>query len=86
MKLSKAQQRVVDLMKEGWELAYDNRGFYAHCWLQKGGTGKGGPTEKVNFNTLYALKNRGIVKNLEREGFGLNKFVINRKVESTPTR
>jgi hypothetical protein len=28
MKLSKAQQEVVDKMREGWELKKDNAGYY----------------------------------------------------------
>ena len=63
MKLSKIQQEVIDLMRDGWELG-QSKGFHESTWLQQGGCGKGGPTKKISSATLTALYDRGlIVKN-----------------------
>ena len=61
MKLSKAQQEVVDLMREGWELGVSTD-FTGRCWLQKGGCGKGGETKDVRSTTVGALREAGVIK------------------------
>lgn len=57
MKLTKAQQRVIDLMRTGWELYSSDLGVL----LQEGGIGRGGETEKVSRTTLEALLDRGAI-------------------------
>ena len=60
MKLSKAQQRIVDYMKNGYELGHmsDINGRY---WLQKPGLGRGGDSIDVNRASIHALINKGII-------------------------
>lgn len=60
MKLSKTQQDVVDLMKNGWELG-STMTFEGGCWLQENGCGRGGNTERVSNSTVHALLNKGII-------------------------
>ena len=67
MKLSKAQQKVVDLMKEGWELG-KSQSMSGRAWLQKDGVGRGGPVEKVNTNTFWSLYKKEIIK-LKKQSF-----------------
>jgi hypothetical protein len=61
MKLSKVQQEVIDLMKDGWELG-TSTGFFIHTCLQKGGQGKGGDTKDISIATVNALKNKGLIE------------------------
>ena len=58
--LSKVQQHVVDLLGQGWELGVA-QGIDPRAWLQQGGLGRGGKTEDVRSNTLYALWKRGAI-------------------------
>ena len=67
MKLSKAQQAVVDLMREGWSLCKSTT-FDGTAWLQERGCGRGGKTRNVNLNTFSALLDRGIIKR-KQNGF-----------------
>lgn len=61
MKLSKAQQEVVDKMQEGWELAI-SEGFYATSWIQKNGIGKGCESQDVRLSTAKCLANKCVVE------------------------
>lgn len=54
-KLTPEQQEVIDLIKEGWELAVDVS-INGRCWLQKGGIGRGGETRVVKHPTVRALE------------------------------
>ena len=74
MKLSKAQQRVIDLMSEGWELGH-SRGYQTSAWMQKDGIGRGGDSEKVNANTFFALRGKGLIT-VAREGFPTNVYKL----------
>lgn len=60
MKLSERQQEVVNLLKEGWELAYCS-GYSDMVLFQKNGIGKGGESKNVNKNTLNSLYLKGII-------------------------
>ena len=62
MKLSKAQQAVVDLMREGWSLCSSTSISISGIWLQEYGCGCGGQTQKVNAHTFFALKKRGVIE------------------------
>jgi len=74
MKLSPAQQTVIDLMSDGWQLGRD-MGFQGTCWLQQGGVGRGGKTKPVSSATLMALYREGIIVPVDyhwpMEKFGL---------------
>lgn len=63
MKLSKAQQEVVDKMREGWELRLREPDF---PYLHHGGS------INVNRSTFKALKYRSII---ERCGTYINGYV-----------
>lgn len=65
-KLSPAQQRVLALMAEGWELGV-SCGLESFAWLQQGGIGKGGPSENVRLNTVHALLDRKLIRAKRRE-------------------
>ena len=60
MNLSKAQQEVIKLMSDGWEMG-QSMVFDGGYYLQKGGIGRGGKSKRLNANTACALKDRGIV-------------------------
>ena len=57
MKLSPNQQRILDLMANGWELGLETT-IYGQYSIQKGGIGKGGESFPVNGNTAQALFER----------------------------
>ena len=61
MKLSTTQQRILDLMSNGWELG-ENLGCNYYGRIQKGGLGKGGEVITVSFSTISALEKRGLIK------------------------
>jgi len=63
--LTTAQQRVVDLMRAGWELGASMSGIGGGPWLQKDGLGCGGECERVNGNTYSALLSKGVIKTQE---------------------
>ena len=60
MKLSVLQQKVIDLMNEGWELGL-TQGFCPRAWLQKNGLGKGGETLNISVATLYSLERNKLI-------------------------
>jgi len=66
VKLSTAQQEILDLMANGWELAeYTD---YDGGWrIQKGGIGKGGESRTVNCKTAFALWNKDLIKPVSNE-------------------
>lgn len=74
MKLSESQQHVVDLMKSGWQLG-TSTDFRGYSWIQKGGCGKGGEAEDVHGNTLYALRDKGIIV-VDVEAFPLRTYKL----------
>jgi len=61
MALSKNQQRVVDLMGDGWALGL-SCGRETCAWLQQDGLGRGGATEKVTLATFNGLWKEGAIK------------------------
>lgn len=61
-KLSPNMQRVIDLMRDGWELGASIHHLgRRRIWLQKGGISKGGESEGVSAHTFEALLNRGVI-------------------------
>lgn len=74
MKLSKNQQKVIDLMKEGWELGSG----YSGAWVQKGGLGKCGETVRISMATLSALLRKDLVKFIGRV-FPTNHYLLTEK-------
>ena len=65
-KLSPAQQTVVDLMADGWELGASMT-FDSRCWLQHGGIGKGGEMKNVRSSTFSALLYKRVIVQTSRE-------------------
>lgn len=61
MKLSTAQQDVVNRMRDGWELGAPMTPD-GGVWLQQGGLGKGGNSKQVHANTFNSLYQKGIIK------------------------
>ncbi len=68
IKLSDAQQHIVDLMKDGWQLGMSTAGLNRRSWIQKGGCGSGGEAENVHGNTVHALQDRGVIT-VDQDGF-----------------
>lgn len=62
MNLTHKQIGIIQLMKEGWEMAYDNFMTKRKCWVQKNGVGKGGESIRVEASTFKALKEKGLIK------------------------
>lgn len=61
--MTKAQQRVVDLMREGWALCSSHgTTLRKRVWLQKNGGGRGGETQEVRSNVLGNMQTDGIVE------------------------
>jgi len=65
VKLSKQQDKAIKLMKDGWELGCSETS--GKCWLQKGGLGSGGNTEKVKESTISALEKKGLITYNKRD-------------------
>jgi hypothetical protein len=59
--LTPSQQRVVDRMREGWELG-KGMGGDGSFWLQRNGLGRGGENETVHASTAHALYTRGVIE------------------------
>lgn len=74
IKPTKAQMKVLILMKDGWELGL-SLSITSYIWLQKDGLGRGGKTEKVHANTFNGLCLRGFIKEKER-GFPRSRWVL----------
>jgi len=74
MKLSKAQQAVVDAMRNGWQLG-EGMDFRGRTWLQQGGCGRGGTTKEVRANTVSALLRAGAIKK-DEESFPLRTYKL----------
>ena len=55
------QQRVLDMMAEGWELGLYG-GLNPSAILQKRGIGKGGAVESVHLGTFVALRRHGKIQ------------------------
>ena len=68
MKLSPSQQKVIDLLKEGWELGIDS-GWFPDARLQKNGLGKGGEVYRPTFGTINALRKRNLIVYLKTDRF-----------------
>ena len=74
MKLSKAQQEVVNLLSDGWEIGHSLT-FDGRFWIQKGGAGRGGESKNLNANTACALIKAGIIICTER-GFPTARYSL----------
>lgn len=72
MKLTKAQQEIIDLLKNGWELGI-SAGFNARCWIQKGGIGRGGESKDIRHSTYTALRKAKAIKLVE-QGYPTSKY------------
>ena len=68
LKLSKTQQEIVQLMKNGWELGI-HHAYFSDSWIQKDGLGKGGESKNVSITTIWALEKKGVIERKEKEGF-----------------
>jgi len=78
MKLTAAQTRVVELMEQGWELGESVSISFGGAWLQKGGVGYGGSSEKVSRATVHALVSKKVIVCTDHS-FPTRTYVIRRK-------
>ena len=72
MKLTAVQQKILDLMDDGWELG-ESMGLNPNAWIQQGGLGRGGKAQEVRLSTLFGLEQKGLIKVVE-EIFPLRRF------------
>lgn len=61
-KLSKAQQEVVDKMREGWELVDSIGRGISFTQLQQGGHGSGGQIIKISRSILKNMVYGGVIE------------------------
>lgn len=61
MKLSKAQQNIIDKLNNGWSLGTMQMMRDTRTRFQKGGLGSGGDTENVSIATVHALLKKGLL-------------------------
>ena len=80
MKLPKTQIDILDKMDNGWELGLATGYKGSRAWLQKGGLGYGGDSQKVHRNTLFSLEAKGLIKRIY--GFPTSKFITFNKKET----
>lgn len=72
-KLSKTQQEVLHMMRNGWELGTSS-GLHGRSWLQRGGLGRGGEVKRVSYATVYSLFKAGLIKH--HYGFPTSRYTI----------
>ena len=77
MKLSPVQQKVIDLMKQGWEMGVSMT-MDSRVWLQEDGVGRGGKSQKVNANTFFSLCSKGLIE-LKAQSFPTSKYGLTEK-------
>lgn len=70
--ISKAQGRVLERMRNGWQLGLSTA-LHSRWWLQKGGCGRGGESENVNAGTALALLRRELIQ-VDKQGFPLTTY------------
>jgi hypothetical protein len=66
MKLSVRQKEAIQYMRDGYELGYSS-GYWSSVWLQLGGCGRGGQTQKITMSTFSALDDRGLVEEIPNQ-------------------
>ena len=66
MKLSKAQQHIIDKMNEGYELCMSHS-FGVSCWLQRGELWNGGESENASQSSVTVLFDKGLIEQKGRE-------------------
>jgi len=74
MKLTPKQQRVVDLMKQGYELGF-SQGLWPRAWLQFGGVGRGGKAEDVHLSTFFALLKHKLIA-IRKESYPTSTYKL----------
>lgn len=75
MKLSKAQQKIIELMKEGWELGRSTSFASNRAWVQQDGVGRGGKSEKMSISTFCVLLDKKLIE-LKKDGFPTSKYQL----------
>lgn len=75
MKLSKAQQELLNLMNSGWELGRYG-GAEPRYSIQEGGLGRGGKAKTVNIKTVWALLDRRLIKQVNDSSWYPTKFIV----------
>jgi hypothetical protein len=61
MKISKAQERVIRRLQDGWSLG-KGIGVISNVWMQSGKLGCGGKSGSITFATLNALIDRKLIE------------------------
>lgn len=78
-KLSEKQQKVIDLLRAGWELGLSpafKPNHPSHVWLQKGGLGNGGEAYEIDERTLSSLIKRGLIKDVEQSRWKRERIFV----------
>ncbi len=75
-KLSTAQQRVVNLMEQGYQLGRHRRMVGGSAYrLQEGGIGKGGKSEKTTKTVVLAMLNAGVIE-VDQQGWNTSTYLL----------
>ena len=60
-KLTRVQEALLEKLRNGWEAGTDNS-LEGRSRIQRGGLGRGGPSETVRIDTLIALDKAGHIR------------------------
>lgn len=75
MKLSKNQQKIIDLMKLGWELGVSVSLSRSRAWVQENGVGRGGKSEDMSIATFNVLSEKKLIE-IKHKGFPTSKYQL----------
>ena len=79
-RLSPAQEYVLHMMRNGWELGTSTVPDGGGARIQQGGLGRGGKTETVSAATVNALCCAGLIR--RHYGFPAARYTLCEKGES----
>jgi hypothetical protein len=83
-KLSPAQQRVLDLMAQGWTLK-ENGGYHMSVWLSRKKVEMilGLDTETVGVRTFFVLRDRRLIRSDTSYSSATNKWFLTNSANKT---
>jgi hypothetical protein len=72
MKITPAQQKIINMMNGGWNLG---RSHCGRSWLQKGGIGRGGEVLSVRSDVFLKLYKNGFIKS-SKWSFPTEEYIL----------
>lgn len=67
VKLTPAQRKLINLLRDGWQLSHGQGAFTTRAWIQKGTIGGGGERQKVSRNMTDRLLKMGMLRKVDRK-------------------